>query len=173
MPIYLARFLADGGDRSAARRAYLEGIERFKDDVQIRVAYAMDLVAWGEDAAAADQLDVASRVQPRDARLALITGRTRLHAGRPRDARAPLELAASVLRGGERSEAQFWLLSAFREQGLHDLAKPIADELVECLGPGQEGLLDEVAEYEEERHDFRRSRRAATRARRMRGQGWA
>lgn len=172
VPIYLARFLADGGDRPAARRAYVTGIDKFPDALQIRVAYAMDLAAWGEDAAAADQFDVARRAQPGDARLALLTGRARLHAGRPRDAVEPLEQAARHLRGGERAEAQFWLLSAFREQGLHDLAKPVADELVEGLGPGQETLLDEVAEYQEERSDYGRARRAQSRARRMRGDRW-
>jgi tetratricopeptide (TPR) repeat protein len=172
VPIYLARYLADGGDRASARRTYLQGIERFPEALQIRVAYAMDLAAWGEDAAAADQLDVARRAQPGDARLALLTGRARLHAGRPRDAVEPLEQAMRTLRGGERAEAQFWLLSAFRAQGLHDLAKPLADELVEGLGPGQEGLLDDDAEYLEERHDFPRARRASARARRLRGDRW-
>jgi predicted Zn-dependent protease len=172
VPIYLARYLADGGDRNGARRAYREGIERFPDALQIRVAYAMDLAAWGEDSAAAEEFDFARRAQPGDARLALLAGRARLNAGRPREAVEPLEQAARHLRGGERAEAQYFLLSAFREQGLHDLAKPIADELVEGLGRGQETLLDEVAEYQEERHDFRRARRAQSRARRLRGDRW-
>lgn len=172
VPIYLARYLADGGDRPAARRAYLSGIERFPEALQIRVAYAMDLAAWGEDRAAAEQFDQVRMKQPGDAQLALLTGRARLHAGRHGDAVEPLEQAARFLRGGERAEAQYWLLAAYREQGLHDLAKPLADELVEGLGRGQEALLDEVAEYQEERHDFTRSRRASDRARRLRGGRW-
>jgi hypothetical protein len=172
VPIYLARYLADGGDRPGARRVYLRGIERFPDVLQIRVAYAMELAAWGEDEAAANQFDEVRRKDAANPRLALLTGRARLHAGRAGDAVEPLEQASRFLRGGERAEAQFWLLSAFREQGLHDLAKPIAEELVEGLGQGQESLLDEVAEYLEERHDFTRARRAASRARRLRGDRW-
>lgn len=172
LPIYVARWLADGGDRTGARRAYRDGIRRFPAALPIRVAYAHDLANWGEGSAAAEQLDLARREQPADPRLALMAGRARLNAGRAKDAVEPLEQAVRALQGGERAEAQFWLVAALREQGRHDRAVQLADEVVDALGRGQESYLDDLAEYLEERHEFARARRASARARRLRGDRW-
>jgi tetratricopeptide (TPR) repeat protein len=168
----LARFLGEAGDRYGARRAYREAIRRFPDALQIRVAFALELQTWGDGRGAAEQFDVVRRAQPADARLAFLAGRARVSAGRGADAVEALEQAAQTLTGTERAEAMFWLVSALRGEGRHDRAVVIAGELVDGLGRDQVEMLDDVAEYLEERQDYTRARRAAKRARRLRGGEW-
>lgn len=168
----LARFLGEAGDRYAARRAWREAIRRFPDALQIRMAFAHALQAWGDGKGAAEQFDVARRALPADARLALLAGRARVSAGRGADAVEALEQAAQSLTGVERAEAMFWLVSALRGEGRHDRAVVIAGELVDGLGRDQVEMLEDVAEYLEERHDYAKARRAANRVRRLRGGEW-
>jgi hypothetical protein len=168
--LLLARFLADSGDETGARAVYEGALSRFPDSVQLRVAYAQDLLGWGDAPTARKHLETVHRRHPQDARLAFLAGRARVAAGQPDEAVAPLLRACRSLQGGERAEAQFWLLSAYREQGSHEEALELADALVDGLGASQVRLLEELADYFEEQHEFLRARRAEERARRLRGE---
>lgn len=165
----LARFLAELGDEDGAREAYDDALARFPRSISLRVAYAQQLSNWGDDTASRDHLDTAHGHNPEDARLAFMAGRARVTTGNAEEAISPLERAVRGLHGRERAEAQFWLLWAFREQGRHDQAMTLADRVLRGLGSGQEGLLDELADYFEEQHDFQRARAANDRARQLRG----
>lgn len=168
----LARFLGESGDRYGARRAWRDAVRRFPDVLSVRMAFAQVLQSWGDGKGAAEQFDFARRALPADPRLAFLAGRARVSAGRGADAVEALEQAAQSLRGAERAEAMFWLVSALRGEGRHDRAVVIAGELVDGLGREQVEMLDDVAEYLEERHDYAKARRAANRARRLRGGEW-
>ncbi len=169
--LLLARYLARYGAEDRAREAYESALERFPDTTGIRVAFAQDLMGWDDEKAARQQLETAHDLAPSDPRLAVLAGRARVSGGAPEEAIRPLELACQRLVGAERAEARFWLLAAYREQGRHGNALELADQVLDGLGSGQEELLDELADYLEERHDFLRARKATDRARRLRG-GW-
>lgn len=169
--LLLARYLAQVGERERARTVYETAVGRFPDCVPLRVAFAQDLLAWGLSAAAAEQLLAAREKAPDEPRLALLTGRTLAGEHRLDDAAQALEHAARGLAGAERSEAWFWLMHVRRDQGDHATAQRIARRLIHTLGHGQSGLLDEVAEYLEERQDYVRAREATERARRLRERG--
>jgi tetratricopeptide (TPR) repeat protein len=171
--LHLARHLAEEGRIEDARKVFEDTLKRFPRSIALRVNYAQALSNWGRDAEAAAQIEAAHDHHPTDPRLALWAGRARVHGGRSKDAMRPLRLAAERLQGPERSEAMFWLLAAYRETGRHDQALPCALKLAERLGPGQESMLDEVAEYLEERHEYLRARAASERARKLRGDEWA
>jgi predicted Zn-dependent protease len=168
----LARYLAEDGREDEAREVFEKTIKRFPRSLALRMSYASALAAWGRDAEATAQVEAAHGDHPLEPRLALWAGRARVHGGRSKDAVKPLRLAAERLEGPERAEAMFWLLAAYRDQGRHDKALPYATRLVERLGAGQAAMLDEVAEYLEERHEFLKARAASERARRLRGDGW-
>lgn len=167
--LVLARYLADEGRRDDARDVFERTLRRFPRSLALRMTYAQALSAWGRPIEAAAQVEAAHGDHPLDPRLALWAGRARVHGGRPKDAVRPLRLAADRLQGLERAEAQFWLFAAYREQSRHDKAVTLATKLVQRLGAGQESMLDEVAEYLEERHEFLLARDAADRARKLRG----
>ena len=68
-------------------------------------------------------------------------------------------------------------VQALVDPGLHHIFDDIKQEqdrtVQELLRiTGQENLLEELAEYLEERHDFLRARAAIQRARDLRGDGW-
>jgi tetratricopeptide (TPR) repeat protein len=171
--LVLARYLAEEGREDDARGVYETTLRRFPRSLAIRVNFAQALSSWGRETEAAAQVETAHGDHPLDPHLALWTGRVRVHGGRAKDAVRPLRLAADRLQGPARAEAMFWLVAAYREQGRHDKALPYAMRLVDRLGSGQEGMLDEVAEYLEERHEYVVARAAADRARRLRGDAWA
>ncbi len=168
--MFLARFLSECGDERRARTVYEAAVTRFPDSISLRVAFAQDLLGWGDSGGARRHFETAHRRHPKDPRLAFLAGRARVAAGQPDEAVAPLLRACEALDGGERAEAQFWLLSAYRDQGSHELALELADRLVDGLEAGQERLLDELADYFEEQHEFLRARHAEERARRLRGE---
>jgi len=170
--LLLARYLAEDGREDEAKDVFEKTLKRFPRSLPLRMNYASALAAWGRETEAAAQVETAHGDHPLEPRLALWAGRARVHGGRSKDAVKPLRLAAERLEGAERAEAMFWLLAAYRDQGRHDKALPYATRLVERLGAGQDGMLDEVAEYLEERHEFIQARAAAERARRLRGDGW-
>jgi len=165
----LCRFLSSVQDEDGAREAFEAALHRFPRSVALRIAYAQQLARWGAEPEAREHLDHALDLNPKDPRLAFMAGRARVAVGDARDALEPLELATRELHGRGRAEALFWLLWALREQGDHDRAMGLADRVLLGLGSGQEGLLGELADYFEERHDFRRARTATDRARRLRG----
>jgi tetratricopeptide (TPR) repeat protein len=171
--LVLARYLADEGRRDEARVVFERTIERFPRSLPLRMTFAQALASWGRATEAAAQVEAAHGDHPSDPRLALWAGRARVHGGRAKDAVRPLRLAADRLQGLERAEAMYWLVAAYREQGHHDKALPLATRLVSRLGNGQESMLDEVAEYLEERHEYLLARDAADRARRLRGDEWS
>lgn len=168
-----ARYLSEEGRRDDARDVFEKTLLRFPRSLALRMNYAQALAAWGRDSEAAAQVETAHGDHPFDARLALWAGRSRVHGGRAKDAVPPLRLAADRLQGKERAEAMFWLLAAYRDQGRHDKALSLAGKLTERLGRGQESMLEEVAEYLEERHEFVQAREASERARRLRGDLWS
>ncbi len=170
--LFLARFLADSGDERRARQTYDAAVAEFPENAVLRVAYAQDLLEWGDELTARRHLETAHRQRPADARLAFLAGRARVVSGQPDEAIEPLKRAVIGLSGGERVEACFWLLCAYRDQGEHDRALELADGLLGQLSTGQEGLLDDLAEYFEERHEYVRARRAVERARQLRGGDW-
>jgi tetratricopeptide (TPR) repeat protein len=170
--LMLARYLAEDGRRDEAKEVFERTILRFPRSLTLRMNFAQALSAWGRDAEAAAQVEAAHGDHPLDPRLALWAGRMRVHGGRSKDAVRPLRLAADRLQGRDRAEAMFWLLAAYREQGRHDKAMSLASKLVDRLGTGQENMLEEVAEYLEERHEFLKARAASERARRLRGDSW-
>jgi len=170
--VLFARYLAEDGLEDEAREVFERTIKRFPRSLALRMNYATALAAWGRDAEAAAQVEAAHGDHPLEPRLALWAGRARVHGGRAKDAVKPLRLAAERLAGAERAEAMFWLLAAYRDQGRHDKALPYATRLVERLGAGQAAMLDEVADYLEERHEYLKARAAAERARRLRGDEW-
>lgn len=170
--LFLARFLADGGHEDRARAVYDAALTVFPRSAGLRIAYAQDLASWDDEVEAALQLEAAHEDHPEDPRLAFLTGRSRVTAGRADEAIHPLRRACRQLDGRERAEARYWLFSAYRDQGRHDAALDLAGGLVEELGRGQESLLDELGDYLEERHDYLRARAAHDRARRLRGEQW-
>jgi hypothetical protein len=170
--LLFARYLAEEGREDDAKDVFEKTLKRFPRSLALRMNYASALAAWGRETEAAAQVEAAHGDHPLEPRLALWTGRARVHGGRAKDAVKPLLLAAERLAGAERAEAMFWLLAAYRDQGLHEKALPYASRLVERLGVGQDGMLDEVAEYLEERHEYLKARAASERARRLRGDGW-
>ena len=167
-----ARFLSEEQRVEAARDVFERTLSRFPRSLALRVNYAQALLSWGREAEAAEQLELAHGDHPADARLALWAGRARVNVGRSKDAVRPLRLAAERLQGRERAEAMFWLLAAYRDQGSHDEALPCAMKLARRLTSGQESMLEEVADYLEERHEFIEARAAVARARRLRGDEW-
>ncbi len=171
--LFHARFLTEDGRKDEAREVYEAAIERFPRSAPLRISFAQDLERWGDDDEATVQLDAAHEEHPDDPQLAFLAGRARLESGRVGDAVDALAQAAGDLPAGAGAEAAVWLVRAYRRQGRHRRALPLARELVDRLGVGQEGYLDELAEYLEERHEFPQALRAAERARRLRGDSWA
>jgi tetratricopeptide (TPR) repeat protein len=172
LQLLYARYLAEDDDVEEARAVFERTLRRFPRSIALRMSYAQALSEWGHENDAAQQLEAAHGEHPTDARVALWVGRSRVHRGRAKDAVPPLSLAAERLRGPERAEAMYWLLAAYREQGSHEEALALAVRLVPRLCAGQASMLEEVAEYLEERHEFVRARAAAERARRLRGEDW-
>lgn len=170
--LFLARYLADSGQEDRARAVYDAALTVFPRSAALRMAYAQDLLTWDDEIEASLQLESAHEDHPDDGRLAFLAGRARVSGGRPGDAIHPLRHAARVLDGHEQAEARFWLFSAYRDQGVHDRAHDLAGGLIEQLGRGQERLLDELADYFEERHDYLQARAAQDRARDLRGDDW-
>jgi tetratricopeptide (TPR) repeat protein len=170
--LVLARYLAEEGREEDARGVFERTLQRFPRSLALRMNFAQALSSWGRETEAAAQVETAHGDHPLDPHLALWAGRVRVHGGRAKEAVRPLRLAADRLQGPARAEAMFWLVAAYREQGRHDKALPYAMRLVERLGSGQEGMLEEVAEYLEERHEFLTARAASDRARRLRGDAW-
>jgi predicted Zn-dependent protease len=171
--LVLARFLAEDGREDDAKKVFEDTLARFPRSLALRVNYAQALASWGRESEAAAQVEAAHGAHPMDPRLALWAGRARVHGGRAKDAVRPLRLAAGRLQGADRAEARFWLLAAYRDQGRHDKALSLALRLVRSLGRGQETMLDELAEYLEERHEYVQARAASDRARTLRGDAWA
>ncbi len=166
--LFLARYVALVGERERARREYEAAVERFPGCVPLRLAFAQELLEWGRGADASEQLAAARRDAPGEPRLALLAGRVLAAEFRLDEAAEALELAARGLHGGGRGEAWFWLMNVRRDQGDHATAERIARRLVHALGARQSSLLDDVAEYLEERRDYVRAREAAERARHLR-----
>ncbi len=167
--LLLARFLAGGPVPSKARKVYEEAVRRFPRSVRLRVAYARDLSDWGDDDDALDHLQEAREHAPDDAQLAFFAGRLAGHQGRLDEALDALEAAENGLSGTELAEARYHRMNALRELGDHATALRLAFRLSRRLGRGQAHLLDDVAEYLEERREYLRAREAAQRARRLRG----
>jgi tetratricopeptide (TPR) repeat protein len=170
--LVLARYLAEEGREEDARGVFEKTLLRFPRSLALRMNFAQALSSWGKETEAAAQVETAHGDHPLDPQIALWAGRVRVHGGRAKDAVRPLRLAADRLQGPARAEAMFWLVAAYREQGRHDKALPYAMRLVDRLGTGQESMLDDVAEYLEERHEFLRARAASDRARKLRGDAW-
>lgn len=170
--LLLARYLVATGQDRRARAVYEAAVDRFPRSATLRVAYAQQLMAWTDEDGARVHLELAHGHNPRDARLAFLAGRARVTGGRSADAVGPLEMASGKLAGRERAEAKLWLMWAYRDQNRHDAALVLVDEVLDGLGTGQEGLLEDLADYLEERHDFLRARAAADRARSLRGDDW-
>ncbi len=166
--LFMARFLAAGGKQRRARSIYESALGRFPDSVPLRIAFAQDLTDWGETDEAVEHLEAARRDHPDEPRLAFLAGRGLANESRLGEAEEALRAAERGLNGPERAEARFWLMMVFRDQGDHRRAQRLARRLVAQLGRGQFSMLEDVADYLEERHDYIRAREAVERARRLR-----
>ena len=168
---HLAEYLVRIGRRDDAREVYADAVLRLPDALPLRIAFARMLEDVAEFDDAYEQAVEARRRRPNDPWVALLSGRIAFAADRLDDASDALAVAERGLNGPELREARFHRMRVHAALGDHGSAVRLALRLARVLGSGQEEMLDEVAEYLEERHEFLEARAATERARRLRGGG--